>query len=86
MSTRIIFSRQYGLILELILLHLQSVFENTLIKMYAIVDIAGKQFKVTQDQFVYAPLMAGEEGASVEFDKVLLLEQQRQSQSRCSYS
>ncbi len=40
--------------------------------MYAIVDIAGKQFKVTQDQFVYAPLMAGEEGASVDFDKVLL--------------
>ena len=42
--------------------------------MYAIVDIAGKQFKVTQDQFVYAPLMEGEEGASVEFDKVLLLD------------
>jgi|SRR5690606_7932951 len=41
--------------------------------MYAIVEIAGKQFKVTKDQFVYAPLMAGEEGASVEFDKVLLL-------------
>ena len=42
--------------------------------MYAIVDIAGKQFKVTQDRFVYAPKLQGEEGASVEFDKVLLLE------------
>ena len=42
--------------------------------MYAIVDISGKQFKVTKDQFVYAPLMEGEEGASVEFDKVLLLD------------
>ncbi len=42
--------------------------------MYAIVDISGKQFKVTQDQFVYAPLMEGKEGASVEFDKVLLLD------------
>jgi large subunit ribosomal protein L21 len=42
--------------------------------MYAIVDIAGKQFKVTQDQFVYAPKMDGEEGASVEFDQVLLLD------------
>ena len=41
--------------------------------MYAIVDIAGKQFKVTQDQFVYAPKMAGEEGASVEFSQVLLI-------------
>lgn len=42
--------------------------------MYAIVEIAGKQFKVTQDQFVYAPKMQGDEGASVEFDKVLLLD------------
>jgi large subunit ribosomal protein L21 len=41
--------------------------------MYAIVDILGKQFKVTQDQFVYAPKMDGEEGASVEFDQVLLI-------------
>jgi large subunit ribosomal protein L21 len=41
--------------------------------MYAIVDIAGKQFKVSKDQFVYAPSMEGEEGASVEFDNVLLL-------------
>lgn len=42
--------------------------------MYAIVDIAGKQFKVTQDQFVYAPKLDGEEGASVEFDQVLLID------------
>jgi large subunit ribosomal protein L21 len=42
--------------------------------MYAIVDIFGKQFKVTQDQYVYAPKMQGEEGASVEFDKVLLVD------------
>ena len=42
--------------------------------MYAIVDIAGKQFKVTQDQQVYAPKMEGDAGASVEFDKVLLVD------------
>ena len=42
--------------------------------MYAIVEIAGKQFKVTQDQLVYAPRLEGEEGASVEFDRVLLLD------------
>jgi len=42
--------------------------------MYAIVDISGKQFKVTQDQYVYAPKMQGEEGASVEFDNVLLVD------------
>jgi large subunit ribosomal protein L21 len=42
--------------------------------MYAIVNIAGKQFKVTKDQHVYAPLLQGEAGASVEFDQVLLAE------------
>ena len=40
--------------------------------MYAIVEIAGKQFKVTPDQHIYAPLMADEAGASVELDNVLL--------------
>ncbi|MDF2156942.1 50S ribosomal protein L21 [Algoriphagus sp. CAU 1675] len=42
--------------------------------MYAIVNIAGKQFKVTKDQFVYAPKLDVEAGASVEFDQVLLAE------------
>ena len=42
--------------------------------MYAIVNIAGKQFKVTQDQFVYTPKLEGDEGASVEFNEVLLLD------------
>jgi large subunit ribosomal protein L21 len=42
--------------------------------MYAIVDISGKQFKVAKDQFLYAPKMEGEAGAAVEFDKVLLLD------------
>ncbi|AGA78040.1 50S ribosomal protein L21 [Echinicola vietnamensis] len=40
--------------------------------MYAIVNIAGKQFKVTKDQYVYAPKMQGDIDASVEFDEVLL--------------
>jgi len=47
---------------------------NLLFHMYAIVDISGKQFKVTKDQYVYAPKMQGEEGASVEFDRVLLMD------------
>ncbi len=42
--------------------------------MYAIVNIAGKQFKVTKDQYVYAPKLDGDAGASVEFDQVLLAE------------
>jgi large subunit ribosomal protein L21 len=40
--------------------------------MYAIVDIAGKQFKVAKDQYIYAPRMEGEAGTSVSFDQVLL--------------
>ncbi len=42
--------------------------------MYAIVDIAGKQFKVAKDQFVYAPSLAGNAGDAVEFNNVLLLD------------
>ena len=42
--------------------------------MYAIVDIAGKQFKVAKDQYIYAPKMEGEAGAKVSFDRVLLME------------
>ena len=30
--------------------------------MYAIVDIAGQQYKVAKDQYVYAPKMEGETG------------------------
>ncbi|EON77037.1 LSU ribosomal protein L21p [Lunatimonas lonarensis] len=42
--------------------------------MYAIVNISGKQFKVTKDQQIYAPKMAADVDASVEFDEVLLAE------------
>ena len=42
--------------------------------MYAIVDIAGKQFKVAKDQYIYAPKMDGEGGSSVSFENVLLLD------------
>ena len=42
--------------------------------MYAIVDIAGKQFKVAKDQYIYAPKMEGDAGSSVSFDKVLLVD------------
>ncbi len=42
--------------------------------MYAIVDIAGKQFKVAKDQYLYAPRLEGEAGASLQFDKVLLID------------
>ena len=42
--------------------------------MYAVVDIAGKQIKVSQDQKVYAPRLEVEAGKKVDFDKVLLVD------------
>lgn len=43
--------------------------------MYAIVDIAGQQFKVEKDTKVFAHRLEGKEGSKVTFDKVLLLEE-----------
>ena len=43
--------------------------------MYAIVEIAGQQFKVSKDQKVYVHRLASEEGTKVSFDKVLLLDE-----------
>ena len=42
--------------------------------MYAIVEIAGQQFKVSKDLKVYVHRLASEEGSKVSFDKVLLLD------------
>ena len=41
--------------------------------MYAIVEIAGQQFKVTQGKEVYVNRLHEEEGSKVSFDKVLLI-------------
>ena len=42
--------------------------------MYAIVNIAGVQFKVVKDQYIFAPKLEGEAGSKVKFDEVLLLD------------
>ena len=42
--------------------------------MYAIVEIAGQQFKVAQDQKVYVHRLKGEEGSKVTFDTIFLLD------------
>ena len=41
--------------------------------MYAIVEIAGHQFKVEKDQKVFVNRLATEEGKKVSFDNVLLI-------------
>ena len=42
--------------------------------MYAIVEIAGQQFKVAKDQKVFVHRLAQDEGSNVSFDQVLLLD------------
>ena len=42
--------------------------------MYAIVEMAGQQFKVAKDQKVYVHRLQTEEGKKVTFDNVLLLD------------
>ncbi len=53
-----------------------SIFEKLFIKksMYAIVEIAGQQFKVEKDRYVYVHRLDAEVGADMTFDKVLLVE------------
>ncbi len=41
--------------------------------MYAIVEIAGQQFKVAKDQKVFVHRLPAEEGSKVSFDNVLLI-------------
>ncbi len=42
--------------------------------MYAIVEIAGQQFKVEKDRKVYVNRLDAEEGSNVDFSNVLLVE------------
>jgi len=42
--------------------------------MYAIVEIAGQQFKVEKDQQIFVHRLEAKEGAKVDFDKVLLMD------------
>jgi large subunit ribosomal protein L21 len=44
--------------------------------MYAIVEIAGQQFKVEKNDEIFVHRLEGEPGTKVEFDEVLLLDQE----------
>ncbi len=47
--------------------------------MYAIVEIAGQQFKVEEGKKIFVHRLEAEEGKSIEFDKVLLVEDEWQN-------
>lgn len=63
-------------ILNIQLTEMPLAVENFLkkIKMYAIVDIAGQQFKVEKERKLYVHRLKAEEGATITFDKVLLVD------------
>ena len=42
--------------------------------MYAIVDLAGKQYRVEEGQKVYVHRLNGDEGSEVTFDKVFMID------------
>ena len=42
--------------------------------MYAIVEIAGQQFKIEKDQQIFVHRLEAKEGSKVDFDKVLLMD------------
>lgn len=48
--------------------------------MYAIVDIAGQQFKVEAGKEIFVNRLAAQKEAAVEFDKVLLVDNEGQIQ------
>lgn len=42
--------------------------------MYAIVEIAGQQFKIEKDQKIFVHRLKAEEGSQVKFDRVMLID------------
>jgi len=46
--------------------------------MYAIVDIAGQQFKVEKDQKIFVHRLDGAAGSKLDFNKVLLIENNKE--------
>ena len=46
--------------------------------MYAVVDIAGKQFRIAKDDKILIPSLSGKVGSTVKFNRVLLLGEDKQ--------
>ena len=48
--------------------------------MFAVINVAGEQFKVSENNSYYVPKLAGEIDSEVTFDKVLLLSDGKETQ------
>ncbi len=71
---KIILNKSLLINISFILLHTHYIKNCKFFVMYAIVDIAGQQFKVEKDSKLYIHRLQAEEGTEVEFDKVLLID------------
>lgn len=52
----------------------QKFINQNQLKMYAIVEIAGQQFKIEKDQKIFVHRLKADEGSKVNFDNVLLVD------------
>lgn len=66
----------FGLLIKLVFLLLpsQKIILQKINHMYAIVNIAGQQFKVQNNDNLFVHRLDAEEGATVNFDRVLLVD------------
>jgi large subunit ribosomal protein L21 len=53
--------------------------------MFAVVEIAGQQYKVAKTDKIFVPKLESEVGAKLKFDKVLLLGDEKQTQLGTPY-
>jgi large subunit ribosomal protein L21 len=53
--------------------------------MYAVVEIAGQQFKVAKADKIFVPKLESEVGAKLKFEKVLLIGDEKQTQLGTPY-
>ena len=53
--------------------------------MFAVVEIAGQQFKVTKDDKIFVPLIESKVGSKITFEKVLLLGDEKQTKLGTPY-
>jgi len=63
-----------GLVIFIANLRHGSFTPKRIVLMYAVVEIAGKQFKVSQNDKIFVPSLKDKVGAKVKFERVLLLD------------
>lgn len=69
-----IISTIHFVLIFFILLQPQKILTKNIKNMYAIVEIAGQQFKIEQGRKVYVHRLEAEEGSQIKLDRVMLVD------------